>query len=113
MSADRRRLGRTLLFVVDFACKAVAVLEEELAELVVVDEPAGAAEFVPQVAAAGSPVFADWFGLAFFNRAGCEPGLALGDVCPGEGRGFLPLPVVCDRLERSWSRRQSVRDLVP
>lgn len=57
----------------------VAVLDEELAEFGVVNDAAGVGEFVPQVARlAQSP----WTGsgLACFDRAGCEPRLALGDV---------------------------------
>jgi len=61
------------------------VVDEELAQFGVVDDAAGAGELVPEVGLAGGPVLADRFGLAGLDRAGCEAGLASGDVSPGEG----------------------------
>ena len=56
---------------------------------------------------------ADWFGLAGLDRAGCEAGLALGDVGPDEGGCFLPLAVVEDRLDGARDGRQAAGEVLP
>jgi hypothetical protein len=84
--------------VVDVFCQAVALLDEELSQFDVVDDPAWPGELVPEVGSAAAPVLADRFGLAGLDRAGCEARLALGDVSPDEGGCFLPLAVIEDWL---------------
>jgi len=88
--------------VVDIVCEAVTVLDKKLAQFDVVNEPSGAGELVPCVGPVGGPVPADRLGLGGLDQAGRESGLALGDMGPGERRGFLPFSVVHDWLEWSW-----------
>jgi hypothetical protein len=51
--------------------------------------------------------------VALFDRAGCEPELALGDVGPDERGCFLPLAVVQGGLDGSGDRRKAAGDVVP
>jgi hypothetical protein len=99
--------------VVDIVCEAVTVLDKKLAQFDVVNEPSGAGELVPCVGPVGGPVPADRLGLGGLDRAGREPGLALGDMGPDEGGCLLPLAVVEDWLDRSWDWRQATGEFVP
>ncbi len=63
-----------MIAVVDASGEVAGVLDEELAQLGVVNEPARAGELVPRAAAVSGPVLADWLGLSGLDRAGANRG---------------------------------------